>query len=376
VNPQDARWMQRALELAARAAGRTAPNPVVGAVVVQDGRVVGEGWHQRAGAPHAEAVALAAAGERARGGELYVTLEPCAHSGRTPPCAPAVAHAGIARVVAAIEDPDPRVRGQGLACLRGAGVAVETGVLAAAAERVNEAYLHRVATGRAFVALKAAITLDGRLAADGGDSRWITGEMARERAHELRDTYDAVLVGRGTLATDDPSLDVRLPGERRDPVAVVVDTHLTAPAERRLWRRASEGARVLVATSTSAPPDRAAALERQGVTVVRLPLDPAGRVALDALFADLAARGLNSVMVEGGGELHTACLAAGLVSRVHVFVAPRLLGGRGAPRWIGDLGARRVADAFGLEDLETEAVGGDLLVTARVAARGSAPEEA
>jgi diaminohydroxyphosphoribosylaminopyrimidine deaminase / 5-amino-6-(5-phosphoribosylamino)uracil reductase len=370
---RDRRWMRRALDLALRAAGRTAPNPVVGAVLVRGNDVVGEGWHVRAGAPHAERVALDAAGESARGAELFVTLEPCAHVGRTPPCAPAVAEAGVARVVAAMEDPDPRTRGKGFVALRDAGVPVDVGVLAAEAERANEAFVHRVRTGLPLGVLKAAVTLDGRLAADGGDSRWITGEAARERAHELRDTYDAVLVGRGTLEADDPSLDVRIPGDRRDPVAVVVDTNLScAGSPCRLLARAEKGARVVVAGGESAPDGRRNELERRGAEVVSLPVDAGGRVDLRALFAALAARGMNSVMVEGGGKLHTACLSAGLIGRAHVFVAPILLGGDGEPRWIGNLGTRSVADGLRLRDVEHEILGEDLLVTGRVAS-GSSP---
>ncbi|MBZ0266554.1 bifunctional diaminohydroxyphosphoribosylaminopyrimidine deaminase/5-amino-6-(5-phosphoribosylamino)uracil reductase RibD, partial [bacterium] len=241
------------------------------------------------------------------------------------------------------------------------------------AERANEAFVHRVRTGLPLGVLKAAVTLDGRLAADGGDSRWITGDAARERAHELRDTYDAVLVGRGTLEADDPSLDVRLPGDRRDPVAVVVDTHLSANTEGRLFARAGKGARVLVAASETAPDAPRRELERRGVEVLRLPVDGDGHVELRALFAALAARGLNSVMVEGGGKLHTACLAAGLIGRAHVFVAPMLLGGAGEPRWIGDLGKVRVADALRLREVEHEILGEDLLVTGRVVAAGPGP---
>ncbi len=360
--------MQRALQLAERARGRTTPNPIVGAVVVSaDGRVVGEGFHERAGAPHAEAAALAAAGALARGATLYVTLEPCDHVGRTPACAPAIVAAGITRVVSAIEDPDPRVRGRGHARLRAAGIPVEAGVLEREAREANAEYFHRVETGRAFVALKAAVTLDGRLAADGGDSRWITGEEARRRAHALRDRYDAVLVGRGTLDRDDPRLDVRLPGgSGRDPVAVVLDSRLAAAPERALWNRAKEGAQVLVATTTAAPPGRVEALRSQGIDVASFPPDSTGRVDLASLLEELARRGMNSVLAEGGETLHTALLAARLVSRAHIFIAPRILGGAAGPRLVGDLGLRRVAESLFLVDPVHEILGSDILVTGRV----------
>jgi diaminohydroxyphosphoribosylaminopyrimidine deaminase/5-amino-6-(5-phosphoribosylamino)uracil reductase len=360
--------MRAALDLAARARGRTSPNPMVGAVVVRDGRVVGRGWHERAGAPHAEIVALAEAGEAARGATLYVTLEPCVHEGRTPPCAPVVLASGVARVVVASGDPDPRASGRGIAFLREAGVPVDVGVLEGEARRLNEAYLHRVRTGRSFGVLKAAVTLDGRLGADGGDSRWITGEAARARAHELRDVHDAVLIGRGTLEKDDPSLDVRLPGDRRHPVAAVCDSNLAVPAERRLYERAAKGARVLVFARDDAPAEREAALAARGVEVARVAPDERGRVDLRAVFAELARRGLDSAMVEGGEAMHTAALRAGLIGRAYVFVAPALLGGCHGPRLVGDLGRRAIADALRLVDPEVEVLPPDVLVTGRLAA--------
>lgn len=362
----DALWMRAALELAERARGRTAPNPMVGAVVVQDGGIVGEGWHERAGAPHAEAIALERAGSAALGATLFVTLEPCVHVGRTPPCAAAVIAAGVGRAVVALQDPDPRMQGRGIAALRAAGIAVDLGVGAAEARRQNEAYLHRVSTGRVFGVLKAAVTLDGRLAADGGDSRWITGEAARARAHELRDHHDAVLVGRGTVERDDPCLDVRLPGDRRNPVAVIVDSHLRASPDRRIFRRAAEGARILVAACEDASAAAEQALADRGAQVLRVPADAAGRVDLAALFRRLADTGLNSVLVEGGETIHTSLLGAGLAGRAHVFVAPMILGGSAGPRLVGDLGIRSVSRALRLRDVEVESLPPDILVSGRL----------
>jgi len=357
--------MQRALVLARRGRGRTAPNPIVGAVVVRNGECVGEGFHARAGEAHAEVVALREAGARARGATLYVTLEPCCHAGRTPPCAPAVVEAGVRRVVSAMEDPDPRVRGAGHRELREGGLEVAVGVEEATARRDNAEFVHRVSTGRAFGVLKAAITLDGRLAADGGDSRWITGPEARERAHELRDRYDAVLIGRGTLSSDDPRLDVRLAGERRNPRAVVVDSRLRTGADRVLYQRAKEGAQVLVATTDKAPDERVLELRALGVDVRVLPADEGG-VSLPALFRELAATGSNSVLIEGGEAVLTSALRHGLVQRVHVFVAAKILGGSGGPRLVGDLGIDRVERAVQLDDVEWEAMGGDLFLTGSV----------
>lgn len=362
--------MQRALDLSTHAAGRTAPNPAVGAVVVREDRVVGEGWTEPAGGQHAETVALAQAGDAARGATLYVTLEPCSHQGRTPPCAPAVVAAGVQRAVVAMQDPDARVSGRGLEILREGGVEIQVGVLSAAAARANEAYLYRVRTGRALGVLKAAVTLDGRLHADGGDSRWITGEAARARTHELRDRHDAILVGRGTVQADDPSLNVRLPGTgHRDPWVVVLDTQLvTAREPHRLWDRAEQGGRVLVASGPNAPQDGRDHLASRGVDVLSVPVAETGGLDLRELFRALAERGINSVLVEGGGQVHTSCLAAGVIGRVHLFVAPRFLGGRQAGHVIRDLGRTRIADAISLVDVEHESLGDDVLISGRVEA--------
>ncbi|MDP7031727.1 MAG: bifunctional diaminohydroxyphosphoribosylaminopyrimidine deaminase/5-amino-6-(5-phosphoribosylamino)uracil reductase RibD [Gemmatimonadota bacterium] len=358
--------MHRSLELAARARGRTSPNPLVGAVLVREGRVVGEGFHAQAGSPHAEAEALRAAGFRAAGATLYINLEPCAHQGRTPPCAAALVDAGVARVVSSLEDPDPRVAGRGHRFLRDAGIQVQEGFLADEAVRLNEEYLHRARTGRAFGVLKAAVTLDGRLGPEDGNSRWITGEESRRRAHEMRDQYDAVLVGRGTLERDDPGLDVRIPGSRRNPVAVVVDSKLSVPPDRSLWERAKCGEQVLMATTDSADKAAESRLVDCGVTVLRLPADPEGRVDMGSLFRALGGRGINSVMVEGGMELHTAVLRAGLIGRAHLFVAPLILGGSRGPRLVGDLGIGSVAEALRLREITHETLGSDVLITGRI----------
>jgi diaminohydroxyphosphoribosylaminopyrimidine deaminase/5-amino-6-(5-phosphoribosylamino)uracil reductase len=310
--------------------------------------------------------ALLQAGGDAKGATLYVTLEPCAHQGRTPPCVSAILEAGVIRVVSAMEDPDPRVAGKGHAQLRAAGVAVAVGCLAKEAEDANAEYLHRVRTGRVFGVLKAAITLDGRMGSDEGDSQWITGEAARARAHELRDRYDAVLIGRGTLEKDDPSLDVRIAGDRRNPVAVVLDSQLRAPLGRKLWERAKCGSQVLVATVVPPSLERAQQLVDCGVEVLSIPPDEGGRVDLEALFTTLAQRKMNSVLVEGGERVHTRMLARDLAQRAHIFIAPRILGGAGGPRLVGDLGIRRIDRSIRLEDTVVETLGEDLLVTGSI----------
>jgi diaminohydroxyphosphoribosylaminopyrimidine deaminase/5-amino-6-(5-phosphoribosylamino)uracil reductase len=360
----DAVFMRHALALAERGRGLTSPNPLVGAVVVRDGQVVGEGAHRRAGGPHAEVEALAAAGEAARGATLYVTLEPCNHHGRTPPCAPHVARAGIARVVAALADPNPMVPGGGAALLRAAGIAVEVGLLADEAARQNRAWLTAMRERRPHVTLKAAATLDGRIADVHGTSQWITGEAARAHVHRLRAEADAIVVGATTALRDDPALTVRLAAPwPREPYRVVLDTEARLGAHARVIHAATP-ARALVAVGTEAPADRTEALRRAGATVLRCPtrqdrIDPA------ALLGLLFEREVRAVLVEGGAETHAAFLDAGLVDRVALFLAPLLLGGRQAPGVIGGDG-RELKSAVRLGPTTVTPVGDDLLLEADV----------
>ncbi|HLV12045.1 MAG TPA: bifunctional diaminohydroxyphosphoribosylaminopyrimidine deaminase/5-amino-6-(5-phosphoribosylamino)uracil reductase RibD [Trueperaceae bacterium] len=359
--------MRRALELAARGRGRTSPNPLVGCVIVApDGSVVGEGWHPFAGGPHAEAAALAAAGEAARGATAYVTLEPCDHHGRTPPCTEALIAAGVAEVVVAHLDPDPRVSGRGVARLEAAGVRVRVGTLAAEAEALNEAYLTSRRLGRPFVLYKAATTLDGKTATTSGESRWISGEAARERVHAWRDELDAVAVGAGTVVRDDPALTTRLPGGGRTPLKVVFDGALRTPATARLFEPDPEGvpARVVVFAAEGAPAARAERLAARGAEVVTLPA-PDGRPDVAAALAHLAGRQVQSLLLEGGGTLAWSFFARRAVDRVAFFLAPKLLGGP-APGPLGGPGVHALASAFALTDLSSERVGDDLLVQGRV----------
>jgi diaminohydroxyphosphoribosylaminopyrimidine deaminase/5-amino-6-(5-phosphoribosylamino)uracil reductase len=360
----DARWMGRALELAARGRGLTSPNPMVGAVVVADGQVVGEGFHGGAGGPHAEIVALGAAGARARGATLYVTLEPCNHQGRTPPCVPAVVAAGVVRVVGAARDPNPRVPGGGAEALRVAGITVSLGVLDEAARDLNRAFFTAMRRLRPHVTLKAAMTLDGKIAAHDGGSRWITGPEARAEAHRLRSEADAVVVGIGTALADDPALDVRL--ERpwpREPWRVVVDSRARLPVGARLIT-AGTPARALIAVTDAAPAERVAALEATGATVLTCK-DAGGRVDLADLAVRLHALDVIAMLVEGGAELNAGFLAAELVDRVAVFVAPRLLGGATAPTPLGGPG-RSLAEAVALTHVTARALGADWLLEADV----------
>jgi diaminohydroxyphosphoribosylaminopyrimidine deaminase / 5-amino-6-(5-phosphoribosylamino)uracil reductase len=337
--------MRRALALAARGLGETNPNPVVGCVVVKQGLVVGEGFHARAGGPHAEVVALERAGARARGATLYVTLEPCAHLGQTPPCAPLLRDRGVRRVVAALRDPNPLVNGKGLALLRRAGIAVTTGVLQDRAALLNERFLVSAREGRPFVLLKAALTLDGRIATAGGDSRWITSPAERSQARWLRRLNDGVLVGIGTILADDPLL-LPSPRPRRPFLRLVLDSRLRLPVASRLARSARPRAPVVVLTTTRGA-RRRRRLERAGVEVLVVPGGP-GRVSLPGALETLRGRGVRSLMVEGGSEVLGSFLAARLVDQVALFRAPLLLGGRGSRPAFGGPDPKALAGALRL----------------------------
>lgn len=362
--------MRQALKLAARGRGRTAPNPMVGAVVVREGRVVGLGFHPRAGEPHAEVFALRQAGEAARGASLYVTLEPCCHHGRTPPCTEAVLASGVRRVVAAMPDPFPKVAGGGLRLLREAGLQVESGLLQPQAEELNRAYLKAVRTGLPWLTLKLAMTLDGKIATRTGDSRWVTGEAARRYVHRLRDWTDAVLVGSGTALADDPELTARLPGAR-NPLRVVVDSRARLPRTSKLARTARETPTLLLTGEESSTRD----LEAAGVQIERIPAR-ADRLDLEAALRRLVERGVHSVLCEGGGELAAALLERGLVDEVVWFIAPRLVGGRDAPGPLGGKGVERMADALELQNVRVRRLGQDLMLTARIPSAGRPASEA
>ncbi len=328
---------------------------MVGAVVLDaDGRMAGEGYHREAGQPHAEEEALAAAGERSRHGTLYVNLEPCAHEHRTPSCAQAAIDAGVRRVVVSMTDPDERVRGAGLRMLEVAGVETAVGVLEERARKLNEFYVKHRVTGRPFVTVKFAMSLDGKIATRTGESRWITGEEARIHAHRLRHEHDAILVGVNTVIADDPELTVRVNGDSsRQPLRVIVDSQLRVRQSARIV-----GANTLIATTR---PGRMGAAE-----VLRLPAAADGRVSLPALLDELGRRGMLSVLVEGGAEIHASFFAEGLVDKVYAYVAPRLIGGKEAPGPLGGLGVEHLAGATQLRELDFVRLGGDLVITGYV----------
>lgn len=360
----DERWMAETLVLAARAKGLTSPNPMVGAVVIRDGVAVGRGFHARAGAPHAEAEALRAAGARAKGATLYVTLEPCNHAGRTPACVEAILSAGIRRMVAAVADPNPRVRGGGADALRRAGVDVMVGCLEAEARALNRVFLTAMERLRPHVTLKCAMTLDGKIAAFDRSSRWITGETARREAHRLRSENDAIVVGIGTVLADDPALTVRTePPWPREPLRVVVDSRCRLPLTARLIESGSP-ARAVAAVADEAPAARVGAVASRGVTVLQCK-SREGRVDVADLCARLFALDVQGLLVEGGGELSWAFVEAGLVDRVAVFVAPMLLGGASAPTPVGGRGLT-LGGALRLRAVEIRPVGEDWLIEADV----------
>jgi diaminohydroxyphosphoribosylaminopyrimidine deaminase/5-amino-6-(5-phosphoribosylamino)uracil reductase len=356
---QDRDWMRRALELAERGRGHVEPNPLVGAVLVRDGRQVGAGWHQRYGGPHAEVHALADAGADARGATLYVTLEPCCHHGKTPPCTDALLQAGIARVFAALPDPFPEVSGRGAEQLRAAGVPVVFGLCEEEARRQNAPYLKLLATGRPYVHAKWAMTLDGKIATAGGDSKWISSEASRRRAHLLRGRMDAILVGSGTVRADDPLLTARPPGPRT-PLRIVLDRDGALPRDSRLARTARE-VPVLVVAADPPPEDRSRELRELGVELLALPEADRARAVL-LLLDELGLRCLTNVLVEGGSAVLGSFLDAGAIDEVHVFVAPRLAGGAEGLAPIGGRGVERIADALSLTGWEIEQIEGDLYI--------------
>jgi diaminohydroxyphosphoribosylaminopyrimidine deaminase/5-amino-6-(5-phosphoribosylamino)uracil reductase len=359
----DWKWMSRALELAERGRGYVEPNPLVGAVIVRDGQPVGEGWHERYGEAHAEVRALNAAGEAARGATLYVTLEPCCHHGKTPPCTDAVIRSGIRRVVASMPDPFPQVSGEGAARLRAAGLTVEFGLGEAEARRQNAPYLKLLATGRPYVHAKWAMSLDGKITTFTGHSKWISGEASRRRVHELRGRMDAILIGSGTARADDPLLTVRPPGPRT-PARIVLSRSGSLSPECRLVKTVAEAPVWIVASiSSDSPPARH--LRALGCEVLCIPQDDPPSFLL-ALLDELGRRRMTNILVEGGSALLGSFRDAGALDEVHVFLAPRLMGGAGALSPIGGRGVEKVTDALPLDEWQIEQLGSDVLLQGRV----------
>lgn len=356
MNDKD--YMLRAIALAKKGVGWTNPNPMVGAVIVKNGRIIGEGYHKKCGELHAERNALASLTEPAEGATMYVTLEPCCHYGRTPPCTEAILEHKIARVVIGSRDPNPLVAGKGAELLRQRGVLVEQDVLRAECDAINPVFFHYITTERPYVVMKYAMTLDGKIASHTGVSKWITGEAARNHVHNLRGRYSAIMAGIGTVLADDPMLNCRAAGGHQ-PTRVIVDSRLRIPLDSQLCRTAKDYATVVACAEHNE--EKAQALEQLGVRVLCLP-GPDGRVDLQALMEWLGKEKLDSVLLEGGGQLHEAALRLGLVNHVCAYIAPKLLGGAEAKTPVEGLGADTPDQAARLSGLQITQLGEDLLI--------------
>ncbi|MDA8077982.1 MAG: bifunctional diaminohydroxyphosphoribosylaminopyrimidine deaminase/5-amino-6-(5-phosphoribosylamino)uracil reductase RibD [Nitrospiraceae bacterium] len=353
----DASLIRRTLSIAGRARGRTSPNPLVGAVLVKNGRIIAEGYHKKAGTPHAEVIAIDRAGGKARGSTLYVSLEPCCHKDkRTPPCTRKIIDAGIRRVVIAMKDPNPKVSGRGVEELEQAGIRVVWGILEQKAMQLNEHYIKHITTGMPFVILKVAMTLDGKIATPEGESRWITGEAARKMVHRLRGSVDAILTAVGTVRADDPSLTCRAAGGR-DPLRVVIDPHLETGTSARVF---STPPQTIVVTKASAGAEvKRRELAERGVRTLAYEGD---RVDMSWLMRQLGKMGVTSVMVEGGAALNASCLEGGIVDKVMFFIAPMIIGGRESIPAVGGKNFLRLAEALRLQDAKLKKVGEDFLI--------------
>lgn len=366
----DAHYMKRALHLARRGKGFTSPNPSVGAVVVKNGTIVGEGWHTRSGEPHAETRALKEAGRQAEGATLYVTLEPCCTQGKTPPCTVAIIREGITRVVVPCADPNPRHRGRGIELLRENGITVDTGIMMRDALRLNEDFACFITTGIPFTTVKTAASLDGKIATVTGDTRWISCEQSRKRVHQLRRWSDAVVVGRRTVENDDPLLTARDTRGRtgKIPWRVILDSFARIPLSSRVLKTPGVE-RTIVAVTRNAPRTRIARLEARGATVLRCAAK-GGRVSLRDLWRRLGRRGIMSAFIEGGGQTVASAFEAGIVNKVIIFFAPFIIGGETAPAMVGGKGVRRIADAFPIHNLTCTRSGKDFMIEGYCSIKG------
>ena len=355
---KDKMYMRQALWLAEKGKGRVNPNPLVGAVLVRRGKVVGEGYHEYYGGPHAERVALKQAGKLAKGATLYVTLEPCCHYGKTPPCTEAIIESGVRKVVAATLDPNPLVAGQGIAKLLEAGVEVSVGLLKEQSEKLNRVFNHYMNTKRPLVRMKYAMTMDGKIATASGKARWVTGEAARKKVHETRAELSGIMVGSGTVHADDPLLTCRLPGGR-DPVRIICDSRLSISKESRIVQTAGEVPTFLA--HCGPPGEKGAELEKRGLTLLRVG-QKEGRIDLAELLPLLGAKGVDSLLLEGGAALNESMLRAGLVDEVHLYLAPKVWGGEMAKTPVGGLGIDDPSEGYGFSLKDVERVGEDLLL--------------
>ena len=354
----DEKWMRRVFRLAEKGRGRTSPNPMVGAILVKDDKLVGEGYHAKSGEAHAEIVALQRAREEARGAILYLNLEPCAHYGKTPPCAPQVVEAGVKRVVIGMEDPNPLVKGKGIEILRRAGLDVEIGILEKECRRLNEAFCKYISKKEPFVILKAAATWDGKIATRNGGSKWISGEISRRFVHKLRKQVDGVLVGIGTVLKDDPLLTARIRGGR-DPYRIVLDSRLKISEEARVI--GTSPSKAIIAATKLAPRDKIERLEKRGVQILIVD-SKEGRINLKACLSKLGEIGMMSLLVEGGSQVNGSFLDEGLIDKVLLFLSPKLIGDHQAPGIFGGRGVSNLQEAIALKEIKTRRMGEDLLL--------------
>jgi diaminohydroxyphosphoribosylaminopyrimidine deaminase/5-amino-6-(5-phosphoribosylamino)uracil reductase len=354
----DERWMKRVLRLAEMGRGRTSPNPMVGAILVKDGEVAGEGYHAKAGEAHAEIIALQQAREEARGAVLYLNLEPCTHYGKTPPCAPQVIESGVKRVVIGMEDPNPLVKGKGIEMLRRAGLDVEVGILEKECQRLNEAFCKYILKKEPFVILKVAATVDGKIATRNGDSKWISGEASRRFVHKLRDQVDGVLVGIGTVLKDDPQLTARIRGGR-DPYRIVLDSRLKIPEEAKVI--GTSPSKTIIAATEFAPKDKIEKLEKRGVQILILDSQE-GKINLKSCLSKLGEIGMMSLLVEGGSQINGSFLDEGLIDKLLLFLSPKLIGDHQALGIFGGRGVSSLEEAVALKEMKTRRVGEDILL--------------
>jgi diaminohydroxyphosphoribosylaminopyrimidine deaminase / 5-amino-6-(5-phosphoribosylamino)uracil reductase len=365
----DVKYMERALELAKKGAGYTNPNPLVGAVIVKDGRIVGEGYHEVYGSHHAEVNAFRNATEDVKGATMYVTLEPCSHYGKTPPCAKAIVEKGIKKVIVALGDPNPEVAGRGIKILRDNGIEVVTGVLEEESRRLNEIFLKYITTKLPFCILKTAMTLDGKIAARTGDSKWITNEESRKYVHKLRHRVSSIMVGVGTIIQDDPLLNTRIQEESgSDPIRIVVDTSGRTPLEARVLNIKSNS-KTIIAVTELAPQEKLKEFERIGAEVIITPLME-NRVDLKYLMKALGERKIDSVLLEGGSELNYSAMEAGIIDKVNAFIAPKFIGGREAKTPVGGLGRPLMKEALMLKDIEIHRFGDDIMIEGYIREEG------
>lgn len=349
-------YMKQALELAEKGLGKTSPNPAVGCVIVKEGKVVGQGYHEKAGLPHAEINALKEAGGEAKGATLYVTLEPCAHHGKTPPCTEAIEKASVGKVVAAMIDPNPQVAGKGIAELVNEGIEVKTGILEEEAKMMNEGYEKFITTGMPFVILKSAMSIDGKIATRTGDSKWITNEETRHHVHKLRGMVDAILVGVNTVIKDDPQLTARIPGGR-NPKRIIVDSHLRIPKNAKVLDKQAE---TIIATTSRVPMSNMKEIENRGAKILVV-TEREGKVDLRSLMRELGKEEITSVLIEGGGEVNASALASGIVDKVLFFISPQIVGGKEAVDVVGGKGIDSLKDSIKILKYEITGIGDDLL---------------